>query len=291
MNRLNALKMISVIPKQTVKWAFDFQSWQPTESQWLLASSCVQEEEKLRVGKYVFKRDAKASLIGRLLIRKFVCIHSNLKYNEIFLKRDDRGKPFIEHEEFGRKLTFNVSHHGRWVILVGNTNGLNIGTDIMATRYKGGKNLNDFFRLMYRHFSDSEWNTIKNTSTDEEVKMFLFNRFWALKESYVKAIGIGIVVDLRKIEFRLNTKHLNSDSFVENTELYVDGVKQQEWSFQEILLDSDHIVAIAVNSKEFKDENLFHHLDFKELVNECVPLMPEDKHYMEEFFEKDEEPY
>lgn len=55
-----------------VRWAFRVSSWHPTEQEWLKAASYIQAEEKERIGKFVFRRDAKSSMIGRLLIRKFV---------------------------------------------------------------------------------------------------------------------------------------------------------------------------------------------------------------------------
>lgn len=287
MNKINFLKMSK---NNCIRWAFDFGSWHPNESQWLLASSCIQQEEKERIGKFVFKRDAKSSMVGRLLIRKFIASHSDLKYNEIILKRDDRGKPYVDNESVKGKLNFSVSHHGRFAVLAGQTDGSTIGIDIMATKYGGGKDLNDFFRLMYRHFSPVEWDIIKNTDSSNDVKMLLFNRFWALKESYVKATGTGIVVDLRLIEFKIKTKRLKQDAYVSDTELYLNNVKQEDWVFHEILLDSEHIVAVAVNLKQC-ESSPFVFLNFEQLMNESMPLLNSDLDYCKEFLCKDEEPY
>merc|ERR1711935_5845 len=57
----------------TVRWAFRMGSWRPTQEQWLLAASCIQKEEKTRIGKFVFKKDGKSSISGRLLMRKVIC--------------------------------------------------------------------------------------------------------------------------------------------------------------------------------------------------------------------------
>jgi 4'-phosphopantetheinyl transferase len=43
----------------SIRWAFNFGSWFPTESQFQLAACCIQEEEKTRIGRFVFKKDAK----------------------------------------------------------------------------------------------------------------------------------------------------------------------------------------------------------------------------------------
>lgn len=46
-----------------VRWAFSCGSWQPSRAEWLLAVRSIQPEEKTRIGKFVFARDAKAALV------------------------------------------------------------------------------------------------------------------------------------------------------------------------------------------------------------------------------------
>jgi 4'-phosphopantetheinyl transferase len=67
-----------------VRWAFRVGSWHPTEQEWLKAASYIQAEEKERIGKFVFRRDAKSSMIGRLLIRKFVQQATSARYQVFF---------------------------------------------------------------------------------------------------------------------------------------------------------------------------------------------------------------
>ena len=53
--------------------------------------------------------------------------------------------------------------------------------------------------VVKRSFSDSEKFLIENASETE--RDLLFFRLWTLKESYVKAIGIGISYPLNTVEF------------------------------------------------------------------------------------------
>lgn len=289
MSKVFLVKMAK-FPVKYVRWAFDFNSWQPTESQILKAFSCVQPEEKERIGRFVFKRDAKASLIGRLLIRKFIAENSDLGYNEILLKRNELGKPFVENSQVKGKLKFSVSHHGRLVVFVGHLSKSEIGIDVMTVKYQGGKELPYFFHLMSRHFGTNEWNVIKNTSSSDDVKMMLFNRNWALKESYLKAVGTGISVDLGKIEFKINTKSVKTDGYIEDAELFVDKVKQTNWLFQETLLASDHLVVVAVETAESIDTKPFVFLSFDQITQNAIPLIKEDIEFTRDFMQKEEEP-
>lgn len=271
----------------SVRWAVDFEAWHPTRDQLTKAVSCLQPEEKVRVGKFVFRRDQKASLLGHLLIRKFVSSCGGVPYKELLIQRDERGKPFCKQAP---NLSFNVSHHGRFSVLAGEVGGKIVGVDIMTAEYGGGKQLSEFFRLMSRQFSPYEWGTIRSGATERE-QMTLFNRHWALKESYVKATGTGIVVDLQNLEFRVKTKELLTGSYVTDTQLYVGGMAQQ-WRFEEVLL-GDHVVAVAVSppGDATVPSPPFQILTVEDLLEGSEPLLPPDEKYCEEFFEKDECPY
>lgn len=48
---------------ETIRWAFRLADWHPSKEQWLIASSCIQAEEKNRIGKFVFQKDVKSALV------------------------------------------------------------------------------------------------------------------------------------------------------------------------------------------------------------------------------------
>jgi len=278
----------------SVRWAFSFGSWHPTEPQFQLAASCIQDEEKIRIGRFVFKKDVKASLVGRLLMRKYVSENSCFPYADIRFGRDDRGKPYLIGDEEGKSmLNFNVSHQGTYAVLAGESgNNLKIGVDVMKFEYSGGKTLSEFFRIMTRHFSPFEWETIRGThTTPDKLRLSTFCRHWCLKESYVKATGTGIAVDLQKISFKIKTSDLRIDEVVTDTELYVNGTRLEDWNFEESLLDENHCVAVALNGKGRDSDPLtFKCLDFSELMSGSKPLLSVDPVYSENFFKKEETP-
>jgi 4'-phosphopantetheinyl transferase len=279
----------------SIRWAFNFGSWHPTESQFQLAASCIQDEEKTRIGRYVFKKDAKASLVGRLLMRKYVSENSSLPYADVRFGRDDRGKPYLTGGDKGKPvLNFNVSHQGNYTVLAGERgNNVKVGIDVMKLEYSGGKTLSEFFRIMTRHFSPLEWETIQgNHVTSDTQRLAMFCRHWCLKESYVKATGTGIAVDLQQISFRVMTSELSVGVMITDTELYVNGSHLEDWNFEETLLDENHCVAIALNGNvRGTDPVTFKCLDFSELMYGSKPLLSADPVYSQSFFKKDEKPF
>lgn len=281
-----------------VRWAFDLLNFRPTLKELELAVSCIQCEEKERLAKFVFRDDFDASLIGRLLMRRFinVCL-PQIDYNAIVFDRDERGKPYLSNSlSSSINIDFNVSHHEKYTVIAGtfteNAMNCRIGVDVMKNEYSGGKTLKEFFRLMRRTFTSNEWNFIESRA-DEQFQMAAFMRHWALKESYVKNIGVGITINLQSIDFNLADTILSMDKLMRNSQVNFEGEKQSNWYFEESLLDVDHCVAVAMKNPPTNYHNipdkhlLFEIIDFETLMRDAMPLLALDTEYCRKIMSKE----
>ncbi|CAK9811655.1 L-aminoadipate-semialdehyde dehydrogenase-phosphopantetheinyl transferase [Anthophora plagiata] len=274
---------------QSVRWAFNWKEWNLGEKDFAYAISCIQLEEKERLGRFMFRKDVRASLVGRLMMRKFVNEYGHIPYNNIVFTRDTHNRPVVE--KISSNLSFNVSHQGDYTVLAGETRNVKLGVDVMKLEYTGGKQLSEFFRIMNRTFSPSEWAEIKDFSLNKSEQVGMFCRHWALKESYVKAIGIGITTDLGLLSFKTNSE-LMENSVTTDTVLYINGI-EQKWLFEETLLDSQHCVAVAlekVGEASKSESNTFNILSSGELLAKCIPLFSQDFEYAKKYLEKEEHP-
>ena len=87
-----------------------------------------------------------------------------------------------------------------------------VGVDVMRTTdaHQNG-NISEFFRLMRRQFTTSEWEAIRGANdslkadngVEEKDQLRTFYRFWCLKESFVKAEGSGLGWDLQRLSFQV----------------------------------------------------------------------------------------
>lgn len=267
------------------RWAFNAKEWKPTNSEIEAASSYIQREEKERIAKFVFQDDAKSSLIGRLMLRKYIHDSTSIPYDEIRLGRDSHGKPTLL--GVGDGIThFNISHQGDYVVLAGSPTH-QIGVDVMKIEPPVNKNIPEFFRLMSRQFSPKEWETIRSFPSEME-QVACFYRHWCLKESYVKNTGFGITVNLAELSFCLKTPKLKVGEVVKGTVLYEKNVLKQDWVFEETLLDEKHAVAVSLR---MKDESYwlptpFKVLAFEELVSDAKPLVEPDCNFRIDFMRK-----
>lgn len=245
-----------------LRWYFNFIQWEPDELEIVRAFASIQEEERVRIQKFAYEADAKASLAGRLMLRRAVALLTNQKNNEFKLGRSSRGRPFLGGHD---GLQVNVSHAGQMTVLAANHQPAGceqrflLGVDVMPIKDSRIDRTENFFHLMRRQFTENEWESIRQ-NCDEEAQLQSFYRHWCLKESYVKAVGTGLNIDLRSIEFRLNSELNPYDKHItEDTKMLLNG-KPSGWKFEESLLmptlmhnnqsvNDGHVVCVATNER------------------------------------------
>ncbi|XP_025915877.1 L-aminoadipate-semialdehyde dehydrogenase-phosphopantetheinyl transferase-like [Apteryx rowi] len=153
---------------------------------------------------------------------------------------------------------------------------------------------------MKRQFTEAEWGVIRSMN-NEWMQLDMFYRHWALKESFLKAIGVGIGFNLQRIEFNVSPLQLEIGKVYQETKLLLDG-DEEEWTFEETRLDDNHHVAVALGKQEEYRQNHSHVysmesnqprfmlLTFEDLVAFGIPITPEDSAYWDNFCSKQEGP-
>lgn len=309
-----------------LRWAFNFTNWKPIQAEWMFAAQCIQPEEKERISHFMFQKDAKAAMCGRLLIRKFLSEHLKVPYDILQLKRTEKGKPFLSNIDCLQiKPTphFNMAHNGDFVVLATHQQA-KVGIDIMKIESPSGRSLETFFNNMRRQFTENEWKIIKRQPS-EILQLQMFFRHWCLKESVVKALGEGIGFGLDRLEFHLKSYPLTNDQNVTDTVFYLDGKVNQFWTFEETLLNSDHCVVVGYNfnnsdqesfsnlhcnhtsrneidkTDDNSEENMlsnssnsdehFRILSWQEMVAGSIPQSPPDEDYWLNFNSKPDHPF
>lgn len=280
-------------PEGSIRWAFNTGTWDPTEEEWMFAARCIPLEEKARIQKFLFKADAKASMAGCLMIRKFVHLATGQPYVENNIVRDLGGRPVCKDMP---AVDFNISHQGNYTVLAGEVgNAMRVGIDIMSLPKKTNNELSELFRLTNKVFTSHEWSTILASESIEKQSAMFF-RHWCLKESYTKAIGVGICTDLQQISFNVKSASLDiSEPCIDST-VCVKGSEDPYFVFHEWLLDSEHCVSVALFSRLQVLSSLlqplpivpFSMLSWKDLIREAEPMLPPDVNYCKDFMSKEE---
>ncbi|XP_054262286.1 L-aminoadipate-semialdehyde dehydrogenase-phosphopantetheinyl transferase-like [Macrosteles quadrilineatus] len=286
------LRIIKMSRIQSARWAFNCRDWSPSEYDVQLLASGLDAEDKEQVGKFVFQKDAKSAIIGRFLTKKFICDATGILWKKVKILRDtEHKKPYFPQELYPScRVQFNISHSGDFVVLAGEMGDVKVGVDVMKVEKQRTTTVPEFFRLMNKQFAAEEWSVVKSQYTECE-QMAMFYRFWCLKESYTKATGTGITVDLQKICFKLKNLRLAVNSVVGDTQVFVEGQKQEGWLFQETMISNNHIASVAIFSPEgcsdfhSKGEH-FSVLSFDELISQYDQISDIDIDFSKRFLSK-----
>lgn len=93
-----------------LRWSVNTNTWNPTRKEWLTAMRLVGNNiERDRINRYVYKKDAKHAIVGRLLIRKCCeyylgpekfCLYPEDDCDQLILERSDKGKPILIEGKF-----------------------------------------------------------------------------------------------------------------------------------------------------------------------------------------------
>jgi 4'-phosphopantetheinyl transferase len=250
---------------------FNVAKWNENE-QWDSLLNSVDAKEQERIKRFRFRIDAKRSLAGLTLAKEYLTKEHRDNFK---IARTEENRPYCQFtNERDFICDFNVSHSGDYVamgMLKSSTQrGKVLGVDIEQVQLRGNTKLADFLQDMESCFTKLEWNiilspyttthgnsltnmdAIANAYTRHEV-LSRFFLFWTLKESFIKAIGIGVGFELQKAEFRFS-----GEPWTAEAELYVRGSRCWDWQFKSFVIKdqgtSDHIMSVAVGPID--DENV-----------------------------------
>ncbi|WP_145408986.1 4'-phosphopantetheinyl transferase family protein [Paenibacillus xylanexedens] len=155
------------------------------EAYWSLFQSHVSEERRAQAARFVHQVDAYRSVLGEVLTRVTLSKRTGLRPEELSLTRNQYGKPSfsLSHDA---DVPFNVSHSGDWIALISGGDAA-LGVDIEKIDPIDMKIAEQFFSLTESIFLAAE---------PAEMQLDTFYRLWTLKESYIKAVGMGLSIPL-----------------------------------------------------------------------------------------------
>ena len=177
-------------------------------------------EEKSKVLRFHFIRDAKLSLGSQLLKHHAIASVCHVPWAETVVTADENRKPcYKPADPNGKTLEFNVSHHGTLVAMVGcSDHKIKMGVDIVQMNFERDfavvlkSGFADWVKTYELVFSDREVAEISyyvptvmadNFRSQVKAKLRHFYAHWCLKEAYVKMTGEALLASwLKDLEFR-----------------------------------------------------------------------------------------
>ncbi|KAJ3181275.1 hypothetical protein HDU87_001406 [Geranomyces variabilis] len=250
-------------------WAFNVAAWEPSQETYTALTALLPADEASRIVRYHFPIDARRSLVGQLMARAAVCkaAANGTAWPDVVLQRTQWGKPELISPNIPN-LLFNVSHHGSWAVLACSAHATMLGVDVGHVD-SAVLSDPDFYSAFDHCFTPAEWRWIRSNPASQLAR---FYRLWTLKEAYVKAVGVGLGLDLMRVEFEV--KGDDDEDIVVN----VDGKWREEVRMGTTVLKADHPTSLCFvpSDKQGESEGGHGKLDFQVLAWEDLRMLLRD---------------
>lgn len=190
------------------------------ESYWNLFLSRVSEERRGQASRFVHQADAYRSVLGEVLTRVALSKLTGLRPGDLSFTRNKYGKPSLSLSNYA-DVQFNVSHSGDWIALISGGDA-DLGVDVEKISPIDMKIAERFFSITESGFLAAE---------PAEMQLETFYRLWTLKESYIKAVGMGLSMPL------------DSFSMIRNADGNWHSPEAAPYPFLSLRLDQGHMIA------------------------------------------------
>lgn len=216
------------------------------------------EDETNKQQRYRFEKDKHSALITRAFVRDLLSYYANVKPSDWRFSKGEKDKPEIINPPI--PLRFNISHTDKLIICAVMLND-DIGCDV--------ENINrntDPHLIAERFFSPSE--VAELFALPENKQRSRFFDYWTLKESYIKAWGLGLSIPLA--DFSFDIAQSQSSQLNNNIKLSFATHRKdmpEIWQSWLIYPNESHRVALSVRAKQNNQ-----HINYKLRFFNSVPL-------------------
>jgi 4'-phosphopantetheinyl transferase len=224
------------------------------DSLWTRYDALLSGDERVKQARFLFARDQRRYLVTRALVRTVLSRYAAVRPQDWAFSAGEHGRPAISAPWPAPPLEFNISHSADLVML-GVTSGrtLGIDTESVAARDADIDGLD-------RYFAAEESAALLALPSHERRRRFF--ELWTLKESYIKARGMGLAIGLDAFRFELGgerqlTLHMRPGL----------GDSPERWRLWQLILRGDYLVGVCAARGEAAPPRL--------TVRDIVPLASE----------------
>lgn len=169
-----------------------------SEYSWL--EKYFDNRDKLMADKLHYDTDRYTYMLCHTLLNLFLSKKLNIGPSEIYIEYDKNNKPGLKADS----LFFNISHT-KEAFAFAISDHSKVGIDLE----KVVRNV-DFKSIINNLFSNEEREFILESPADSRNRFFLL---WTRKEAFLKALGVGIINNLKDVEVFRNVNHLKMKNF------------------------------------------------------------------------------
>jgi 4'-phosphopantetheinyl transferase len=180
-------------------WWFPYEECFERADLFAAYETLLTDDERIRHERLRFERDRRQFLATRALVRTVLSFYEPAVAPRAWrFLVGDRGKPSIAEPAAGRCWQFNLSNTRGFVVCAVSGVHPRLGVDVERLDRE-----NDLAALADRYFSGVEVAELR--SLPEAARPSRFFDYWTLKESYIKAHGLGLAIPLDSFSLMLGS--------------------------------------------------------------------------------------
>ncbi|GIC78469.1 4'-phosphopantetheinyl transferase superfamily protein [Moritella sp. F3] len=160
-------------------------------------SQLLSPAETTKQQRFRFEKDRHSALITRAFIRDLLSHYADVRPADWQFAKGEKNKPEIVNPPL--PLRFNISHTDNLIICAVMLHD-DIGCDVENTQRSS-----DVLSIAKYSFSDIEVDDLLAQPIAQQASRFF--DYWTLKESYIKAWGLGLSIPLKDFSFTLPGFH------------------------------------------------------------------------------------
>jgi 4'-phosphopantetheinyl transferase len=191
------------------------------------------DHEHAKRARFHFAADRHRYLVTRVLVRTVLSRYAAMDPRDWIFATNEFGRPYVANPSPATsRLSFNVSHTNG-LILMGVTTTTALGVDVENVGVR-----EPYAGIADRYFSPSEVADLYSLPKPQQNKRFF--DLWTLKESYIKARGMGLAIPLDAFSFQFPAEH--AVAFSTQASL---GDKAARWQFWQFYPEPEFTAAVC----------------------------------------------
>ncbi len=238
-------------------------------------TTLLNAQEKVKYQRYKFAKDRHDALITRAFIRDLLSYYADIAPQDWQFEKSAKGKPEAVNAPI--PLRFNISHTKNLIVCAVTLTD-DIGCDVENTSRS-----NDVLAIAERYFSAKE--STELFSLPDEQQRHRFFDYWTLKESYIKAWGLGLAIPLADFSFTINdTVQIRNEIFAIKSDIILSFARHREdkpqvWRswllYPTIAIDEkqEHRIALSLRTKDLGAKADNQDTDYQLRFFDSLPLL------------------
>jgi 4'-phosphopantetheinyl transferase len=205
------------------------------DAEWTAAhEALLAPDEQARHRRFHFARDRHLFLVSRVLVRTVLSHYAPMPRAAWLFAAGTHGKPYVAHPAVAPRLHFNLAHtYGLVVCAVSVAH--EPGVDVEGL----DRNV-EWLTLARHYFAPSEVAALQAQPPAAQSARFF--SYWTLKESYIKARGLGLALPLDQFFFDLESDPIDIGF---DARLADDAAR---WRFALFEASPHHLVAVGADT-------------------------------------------